>query len=386
MKVRLAVLIDFGTGHLLGSAPVTAPGTLLGTAEYLPPWYVKEILATATGKRAPRQYKAEPVDDVYQLGVLLYAVLTGSLPMRTPSTQPWQLLEEIRDIPPAHPRELNPTAPAALSALAMRCLEKRSSKLPPDAAALRREWLAALNEDGEALQLKAPEFRASRETTLAETTIKARPVAPITGDGEEAPEVPPPPSSGELVMPELKQQLVRTVRGSHWAVLAAFAALVLMIVQMEFRSRRDEERSERREARQEKATEALVNVAQALSAAMTRASQPYVGSVPESADVFPPSVFGGMKMPDKPRPEWLRPEKDGVCRHPKTREMLRPFVVIRRTCWKVEGVKLPGEPSCPSTMYDPPSEIVKDPKETFLHEACFTPYVLEAANSLHPRR
>jgi serine/threonine-protein kinase len=166
LKTRLAVLIDFGTGHLVGSPPVTAPGTLIGTAEYLPPWYVKQALA---GKRLDRAYKAEPVDDVYQLGVLLYAMLTGVLPTRTSSAQPLRLLEEIRDVMPVHPRELNPEAPQALSDLAMRCLQKRSTRLPPDAAELRREWLEAMERDGEALRAKAPEFVARQETTMAET-------------------------------------------------------------------------------------------------------------------------------------------------------------------------------------------------------------------------
>jgi hypothetical protein len=383
LKTRIVVLIDFGTGHLLGAPPVTSPGTLVGTAEYLPPWYVKELLAGATGKRPVRPYKAEPADDVYQLGVLLYALLTGSLPTRTPSTQPLQLLEEIRDVVPLHPRELNPSAPEALSRLAMRCLEKRSTKLPPDAAALRREWLAAMNEDGEALRVRAPEFLARQETTLAETPVQAE-------QGGGADEAGRGSSAGirataaELLASEVRQ-LARLTRTSHWASLAAILALVMVTVRAEFRAQREDARIGRVEARQASGGESSgSDVRDVQPPSMIEESRP--GPVAANPPAVPPvrrAASGGLKMPDKPKAIWLRPGKDGICRNSKTGEELRTQAVIRGTCWEV-GRKLPGEPSCPQGTYDPPPEILKDPKVPDLHRSCFIPWVVDDANALVP--
>lgn len=197
LKTRLAVLLDFGLGHLVGVPPLTAPGALIGTAEYLPPWYVRELLSAANGNLPSTAYKAEPVDDVYQLGLLLYVMLTGRLPTRTPNGQLMPLLEEIRDVPPAHPRELNPDAPEALSELALRCLGKRSRKVPPDAMALRSAWLEAMHEDGETLRRKAPLLEAGPETTLGQP-LRAR-VREPEPDAARAPELSPP--SAELSPP-----------------------------------------------------------------------------------------------------------------------------------------------------------------------------------------
>jgi len=84
-------------------------------------------------------------------------------------------------------------------------------------------------------------------------------------------------------------------------------------------------------------------------------------------------VLRGMKMPDKPLANWLRPDKHGVCRNPETGEELRPQAVIRGTCWDL-GSKMPNWTSCPKGYYDPPSEVLNDP---FLRKSCFTPYLTE---------
>ncbi|HLL54674.1 MAG TPA: serine/threonine-protein kinase [Myxococcaceae bacterium] len=153
-RARVPVLIDFGIAHALGVAPVTAPGAFLGTAEYLPPEYARAVLE---GVREP--YRSAPYDDVYQAGVILYAMLTGRLPTLTPASQLAGLLREIRTVPPLHVRSVNPDAPPSLAELAMRCLEKRGSRRPADGAELLWRFNAAMYEDSEHLVRLAPEYR-----------------------------------------------------------------------------------------------------------------------------------------------------------------------------------------------------------------------------------
>jgi hypothetical protein len=93
--------------------------------------------------------------------------------------------------------------------------------------------------------------------------------------------------------------------------------------------------------------------------------------------------LGGLKMPDKPKATWLRPDKDGVCRSPYTGEEVRTQVVLRGTCWR-PALKLPGAPSCPHKVYDPPPEVLNDPQQKDLAEHCFEPWILEDGNSLAP--
>jgi hypothetical protein len=101
-----------------------------------------------------------------------------------------------------------------------------------------------------------------------------------------------------------------------------------------------------------------------------------MGAFPPDADVVLAQVFtGGLKMPDKPRPNWLRPGKDGICRDPTKVEEDRNQVVIRGACWEV--MAWTSKKTCPPPTYDPPPEVLNDPKQKLLHRSCFLPWMLE---------
>ncbi len=66
-KLRGVKMLDFGLARLYGASGLTASGMIVGTPEYM----------------APEQAVNEPVDartDIYALGVVLYRMVTGSLP------------------------------------------------------------------------------------------------------------------------------------------------------------------------------------------------------------------------------------------------------------------------------------------------------------------
>ena len=60
-------ITDFGVAHAAGQAPVTAPGLVMGTAQYLAP----ERISGAAGT---------PASDLYALGIVLHECLTGMPP------------------------------------------------------------------------------------------------------------------------------------------------------------------------------------------------------------------------------------------------------------------------------------------------------------------
>jgi serine/threonine protein kinase len=75
-----------------------------------------------------------PATDVYALGVLLYQLLTDSLPF--PQTTPDELFEAIRSCYPELPTALRESVPIALQNICLKALEKKITDRYPDAQSL----------------------------------------------------------------------------------------------------------------------------------------------------------------------------------------------------------------------------------------------------------
>jgi beta-lactam-binding protein with PASTA domain len=99
---------DFGIARA-GGTQMTEAGSIVGTAQYL----------------SPEQARGSPVDqrsDLYSLGIVLYELLTGTVPFTgdTPVEIAMKHLSEI----PVPPSELNPAVPKPLEQIVMRALAK----------------------------------------------------------------------------------------------------------------------------------------------------------------------------------------------------------------------------------------------------------------------
>ncbi|HEY2839860.1 MAG TPA: protein kinase, partial [Pirellulales bacterium] len=123
---------DFGLAKRINQDEgLTVTGQIIGTPSFMPP-------EQAAGKLDA----IGPLADVYSLGAVLYATLTGRPPFQAAS--PIDTLKQVLEREPVAPRSLNPTTPRDLETIALKCLQKEPAKRYPSARTLAEDlqrWL-----------------------------------------------------------------------------------------------------------------------------------------------------------------------------------------------------------------------------------------------------
>ncbi len=103
---------DFGLAKRVeADVELTQSGAILGTPAYMSP-------EQASGRRGA----VTTASDVYGLGAVLYALLTGRAPFGGDSVV--ETLDAVRQRPPEPPRILNAAVPRDLETICLKCLEK----------------------------------------------------------------------------------------------------------------------------------------------------------------------------------------------------------------------------------------------------------------------
>jgi serine/threonine protein kinase len=125
---RWPIITDFGIAKVAGrSAGLTQQGAVVGTPSYMAPEQADD-----------RGHSVGPQSDVYSLGAVLYALLTGHPPFEdvTPLST---ILKVISPDPPRSVRQLRPEVPEALEQICMKCLAKEAGQRYASAEALSDE-------------------------------------------------------------------------------------------------------------------------------------------------------------------------------------------------------------------------------------------------------
>ncbi|HEY4263497.1 MAG TPA: serine/threonine-protein kinase [Schlesneria sp.] len=141
---------DASDSHLIGLHSITQSGAILGTPSYMAP-------EQAAGNRG----HVSTASDIYSLGAILYAMLTGRPPFQAESALDTVLMVLEQDAVP--PRMLNPKVDPDLEMIALKCLQK-----PQD---LRYATADTLADDLEAYLANEP--ISARSTHLSQIITRA---------------------------------------------------------------------------------------------------------------------------------------------------------------------------------------------------------------------
>jgi serine/threonine protein kinase len=161
-----AHLSDFGLARGTQSSRLTATGAFLGTPAYMAP------------EQALDSKRAGEGSDVYGLGAILYAMLTGRPPVEATGTQLQQALEAAMSPPPPPPRSLRPEVPLALDALVRRAISKEVEERQPSMLALHDELVACRHEEAPAPATSALARRAALVVVVLTLSLGALTLRP----------------------------------------------------------------------------------------------------------------------------------------------------------------------------------------------------------------
>jgi eukaryotic-like serine/threonine-protein kinase len=148
-RVRVKVL-DFGVSKVaaqIRQMALTSTGTALGTPYYMAPEQLKS--AKGVDGRA----------DVWSLGVVLYELLTGTLPFEGKSFG--MLFMQIVSEDPKPISAIKPEIPQGLSEIVQRCMKKNREDRFPDLAALVQALAPFASANGQAQARRITEGRGA---------------------------------------------------------------------------------------------------------------------------------------------------------------------------------------------------------------------------------
>lgn len=147
-KEGVVKVLDFGLAKLLDQAEYTQVSTTLGTIAYM----------------SPEQVSGEEVDqrsDIWSLGVMLYEMLTGTLPFKGEYEQ--AIVYSIVNMPPDPITNIQPSVPIALERIIKRTLAKNPADRYQSMEALLADLYKLREELTGPVRIQPPKIPVKRE-------------------------------------------------------------------------------------------------------------------------------------------------------------------------------------------------------------------------------
>jgi serine/threonine-protein kinase len=157
---------DFGIARAATSDTMTKTGLILGTAHYISP---EQAMGDPVG----------PQSDLYSLGVVLYEMLTGTLPYDAETSLGIAMKHVNGHLTP--PREINPEVTEGINAVTVRLL----AKTPGDRYADADELIEDLERVLDGLEPAALEATRVMNRAVPAGTAQQTPVAPPPAEAKE---------------------------------------------------------------------------------------------------------------------------------------------------------------------------------------------------------
>jgi serine/threonine protein kinase len=167
-----AVLLDFGLAVSELDTERSRSGSIVGSLHYMSPEQV-------------RGQKVDARSDLYSLGITLYEIVTGQLPIKGNSQ--YEIMDGHLRQHPIPPREINPAIPADLAGLVMWAMQKDPSVRIPSAQDFLRGLESVQLEKTIAIPSSSPQVGMASPTVVPTMAVAAphptipvpRPEAPV---------------------------------------------------------------------------------------------------------------------------------------------------------------------------------------------------------------
>jgi eukaryotic-like serine/threonine-protein kinase len=199
---------DFGIARA-GASQMTETGSIIGTAQYLSPEQAKGAPVT-------------PASDIYSVGIVLYEMLTGTVPFT--GDTPLEIAMKHLSAIPEPPSEKRPDVPHELDSIVLRALAKDPADRYQSAEEIDADLARAAR--GQAV---APETEEAATQVLrgAGTTLASAPTQVVRRGASAAPPAAPPPYAPPTGFYEYDEPIRRR---SVWPWLIAAVLLAAAVV------------------------------------------------------------------------------------------------------------------------------------------------------------
>lgn len=217
----LIKITDFGIAMALNSTQLTQTNSVMGSVHYLPP-------EQASGKGATIQ------SDVYSMGILMYELLTGTLPFRGDNAVEIAL-KHIKEPFPSI-KEKSPSIPQSIENIIMRATAKNVKNRYTDAKEMHDDLKTALT-DARALEpkfvFKYPEDEGENKIKKVEAQKKVE-VKEIKPEKEEV-KIPEKKKKDEEKMKKIEEKEIKKKENKILLILSIiFVSLVVIVTTLVF--------------------------------------------------------------------------------------------------------------------------------------------------------